>query len=95
MPLPTANLFAPLADHDEEEQQMDNGSPPLATENFEGWTYDLTVSSNDSQLVSTSHDVQDKKPSAKKKLLKTKKKTKTSKGKALQDSPNPCWSRRL
>jgi hypothetical protein len=76
MPLPTANLFAPLADHDEEEQQMDNGSPPLATENFEGWTYDLTVSSNDSQLGSTSHDVQDKKPSAKKKLLKTKKKNK-------------------
>jgi len=77
--------FSPLADNNEDDNKMDDGSPP--PENVEGRADDLTISSNDSKPVSTSTEFQDKKPSAKKTQLKAKRKQKQIKVKIPKTAP--------
>jgi len=72
MPLDTTNTFSPLADHEEEEYQIDN--TPVATEPVDGWADVITVSTASTVDSTSSQDIQDKKPRAKKKKLKAKKK---------------------
>jgi hypothetical protein len=74
MSLTTSNPFAPLADYNEDDNKMDDGSP--TQENVDGWADDFTVSSNDSKPGFTSTELQDKKTSAKKKQLKAMRKQK-------------------
>jgi hypothetical protein len=85
MSITTSNPFAPLADYEEDNNKMDDSSPP--SENVEGWANDLTVSSNGSKPVSTLTELQDKKPSAKKTQLKAKRKQKQIKIKIPKTAP--------